>query len=624
MGIASSEFGNGAAATTGPRIQLYRGGSTGSPAGARIDNNTPHDTTLYGDAARLKSYDMIVADCEGQSWDGSFSQRNANGDNVRDYVNRGGRLFASHLSFSWLHQNGTAAYATGAARFSTGLGPAGTWDTAYTANGNLDNSGLGAVSIGRPRASPRIQNFASWMVNENVIANTTATFSITDPRSLVTTLGTSTEEFVHRTNGNERTQQFSFNTPYAAPAAQACGRIAYSGFHVAATGGGSTPFQTSVFPNHCSGSLTSQEKVLLYMLFDLGACVGDEPTPPGCTPLACPAFPSCGTRPDGCGGTLNCGCPSGQTCTNGQCASQGCVPTTCAAEGVICSTISNGCGQALQCDCPVCTKIPRQQACAQVTCGNASDGCSGVYACSDCPPDCTPLTACPSNLDCGIISDGCDGTLNCGSCPPPQACGAGGRANRCDIPMCSPLTCADLNATCGMIGDGCGGSENCGACPPGQVCATSNGEQRCDGCTPRTCEDVGAECGLIGDGCGNTVNCGPCPKGKICGANAPNKCGDGPGCTPLTCEAVEAECGVIGDGCGDQVNCGPCPPGQICGLTSPFKCSPPPPCTPLTCESQGAECGLIADGCNGLLDCGECPINSTCGLVESNKCAAIK
>lgn len=627
MGVATAEFGNGSATTTGARVHLYRGAAnTGSPpgSGARIDNNTPHDTTLYGDEARMRSYDMIVADCEGGSWDSNFSQRSTNGERVRQYVNRGGRMFASHLSFSWLHDNGSAAYASGAARFSTGLAPAATWQTSAVSN---RDDGTGIVSRGRPNASPRIENFAAWMAGHNIATPPNYTFSITDPRSQVTALGTFAEEFVHCEGGDctgqgERTQQFSFNTPYAAQA-QACGRVAYSGFHVAATGGGSTPFASSIFPAHCAGDLTAQEKVLLYMLFDLGACVGDDPDRPGCTPRACPAS-QCGTLPNGCGGTLNCGCPSGQTCSDGSCVPVGCVPTTCAAQGVICSTISNGCGQALQCECPVCTPIPRQQACAQVTCGNASDGCSNVYLCSDCPPDCQPLTACPEGLDCGIISDGCSGTLNCGSCPPPQVCGAGGQANQCDIPMCTPLTCSDLGATCGMIGDGCGGSENCGPCPAGQVCRTTNGEQSCQGCVPRTCAQAGAECGLIGDGCGGTVQCGPCPTGQICGATAPNQCGDGPGCTPLTCSAARAECGVIGDGCGGQVNCGPCPAGEVCGLTTPFRCAPPPPCTPVTCEAEGAECGMISDGCSGLLDCGNCPPGSTCGLVEANQCAGVR
>ena len=643
MGIANSEFTRPSG--TG-RIHLYRAngawpdaaamacsacgtgnGSTdqtcrttncGGSANSNRTNtlNSISDLRLYESPGVLSNYDMGVFDCEGSGWDSGGTEGSTYGAQIRNYVNRGGRFFGSHLSFTWLNGNGIDAYSAATA-LTTGLGPAATWST----TADTSDTGTGAVSLGRPRASPRIQNFADWMVHHAIVTAPAYTFAIAEPRSQNLTVGTSSEEFVHRTNGNQRTQQFSFNTPYGAPAAASCGRVAYSGFHVSIGMTGS-----SVFPNHCTGDLTAQEKVLLYMLFDLGACVGEDPDPPNCTPQACPGNGQCGTRPNGCGGTQQCGCPSGNACINGSCQPAGCVPTTCAAEGIICSTISNGCGGSLTCDCPVCTPIPRATACAGKTCGTASDGCSGVYDCGgSCAPGCTRLTACPTGQNCGVISDGCDGTINCGVCTPPAVCGGAGSANRCGVPMCDPLTCDDQGAECGMVGDGCGGSDDCGPCPPGQFCTVVNGEpNRCDGCHPIACSDVDAECGTIGDGCGGTRDCGDCPSGQICGAVEPNQCGDGPGCTPRDCADANAECGIIGDGCGGQVDCGPCRNGQICGVTTPFQCGDPPGCDPATCESAGAECGLIGDGCGDLVDCGNCPSGLTCGLAEANKCAGVR
>src|SRR5262249_8605987 len=72
IGIDHSEFGNFGG---NAHIDLYRGGGSSSPAGARINNNTPYDQTLYGALSQMENYDMIVADCEGPSWDGSFAQR---------------------------------------------------------------------------------------------------------------------------------------------------------------------------------------------------------------------------------------------------------------------------------------------------------------------------------------------------------------------------------------------------------------------------------------------------------------------------------------------------------------------------------------------------------------------
>lgn len=306
MGLATSEFANPGSEA---RVHLYRGRNQGGGvAGARIDDATPNDSVLYGSLEALQSYDMVVSDCEGTGWDGSngFADRIAYGDNVREYVNRGGRLFASHLSMSWLYENGTAAWSE-EDPIGTGLAAASTWDPSIYTN----TTGTGVVSIAgdRPLVSPRIESFASWLVRENVTTAPGYQFTITDPRSMTTGPGEHTEEFVYRSDGNERVQQFSFNTPYGAPEGATCGRVAYSGFHVATTGGDDNPFQNVTFPNHCSGDLTNQEKVLLYMLFDLGACVGDEPLPPPCVPITCDGVSGrrCGFTPDGCGQVLDCG-----------------------------------------------------------------------------------------------------------------------------------------------------------------------------------------------------------------------------------------------------------------------------------------------------------------------------
>lgn len=306
MGIADSEFGNPG---TQKRVHLYRGGRTATGTGASIDSSTPQDNALYGNLARLLSYDILIADCEGgNAWDQSFTQRDASGANVREYVNRGGRMFASHLSFTWLSANGAQPY-DGQNPVATGLDPAATWDDMVD---STSATGACVIASGRPQASPRIQNFSDWASAEGIVTPPATSFTISQPRSHVTKLGPATEEFVYRTDGTARTQQFSFNTPYAAPSSAVCGRVAYSGFHVAASDDNSgMQFADAVFPKHCVGNLSPQEKVLLYMLFDLGACIGTPPPPPKCTPKTCQdANAKCGYVADGCGSVVDCGvCP---------------------------------------------------------------------------------------------------------------------------------------------------------------------------------------------------------------------------------------------------------------------------------------------------------------------------
>lgn len=331
MGLADAEFGDGAAGGT-THVHLYRGGTADAPAGAAMGAATPHSNDLYGTLERIQQYDMVVADCEGPTADkpGPNSEAAQFGANVREYVNRGGRMFASHLSFSWLYDNGDVPYSE-ATPIETGLTAAAEWQQ----NPPNPTTGTGVVSIGSPNASPRIENFADWLINEQVVTEPDLSFGIIEPRNQVTALGEFSEEFIHcqapeampeeadagagpgQPGGPgapvvcDRIQQFSFNTPYGGPEEAACGRVAYSGFHVAAQAGGDGDdgtFGEVIFPAHCAGSFTDQEKVLLYMLFDLGACVGDPPPPPECKPTTCEALNAqCGFAPDGCGGVLDCG-----------------------------------------------------------------------------------------------------------------------------------------------------------------------------------------------------------------------------------------------------------------------------------------------------------------------------
>jgi hypothetical protein len=410
MGIADSEFDVGADTTSPARVHLYGTDGAEMPAG------NPTEEALQGDAARLDGYDMVVFDCQGGGYlDPPMA---ADLDNVRDYVNRGGRMFASHLSFQWICSNGTTPYSA-ADPLATGLAPSADFPGCGQQQGGGDNQGTGTISVGRPNANPgKIQDFADWLVNENAVtqnADGSYTFTITDPRELASATAAfpGSEEFVYREEmmddqTRSSVQQYSFNTPFGAPEEAACGRVAYSGFHVAASAGGGNnrPFANAVFPEHCDGDLTAQEKVLLYMLFDLGACVGSPPTPPPCDPIGCGDLDAeCGFIGDGCGQTVDCGpCPEGQVCgvvEPNHCS--GCVPLSCQDVGAECGVVGDGCGQTV--DCGPC---PPGELCGILT----------PFMC-DPPPDCTPLEC--EGDDCGDKSDGCGGTIDCGKCPEDSA-----------------------------------------------------------------------------------------------------------------------------------------------------------------------------------------------------------
>ncbi len=616
-----------------------------------IDNVSVADTTLFASQSTINGYDLVVFDCEGSEQRHGATE----GARIESYVNAGGRMFASHFSYVWIESNGT-------------LNQSATWGTSGSAS-----SGTGFISLpSGPTArtganavkSVLFRDWLDWQgaltgTTANVLNNpTTPQFAITDPRDRAgASVGAATDEWVYRTSSGAKVQQLSFNTPYAASEQAICGRVAYSGFHVASASDNSGLY----FPDVCTGGeLSAQEKILAFMLFDLSTCVsaGDPPQPPACTPKTsaqlCPGEnDACGYVADGCGGVVNCaGCSAGFFCDGNTCRPQECTPATCTSLGFTCGLHADGCGGVARnsqgaescgtcsdgqicglggpglCGTPSCTPIPVGTACPANSCGLVSNGCGGTYDCGSCtngqvcggggsnlcgPGSCAPISkaaACASK-NCGLVGDGCGGSYECGSCIAPDSCGGGGQANVCGHPVCTPLTkdmaCSGLQ--CGWVSNGCGGAIQCGTCPDGGVCGGAGPNLCGNSCAPTTCSAAQAQCGAISDQCGSVLNCGSCPLGQSCGVNGANKCGTGTPCMPRDCSQAGAQCGLVGDGCGAVLDCGPCTqPGFTCGGAGQAnQCGiGTGGCNKLTCQGQNVQCGAASDGCGGLLDCGGC------------------
>ena len=94
---------------------------------------------------------------------------------------------------------------------------------------------------------------------------------------------------------------------------------------------------------------------------------------------------------------------------------------------------------------------------------------------------CTPTTCAAQGKNCGSISNGCGGTLSCGNCTSPQTCGGGGTANVCGGGSCTPTTCAAQGKNCGSISNGCGGTLSCGNCTSPQTCGGGGTANVCGG-----------------------------------------------------------------------------------------------------------------------------------------------
>ena len=189
----------------------------------------------------------------------------------------------------------------------------------------------------------------------------------------------------------------------------------------------------------------------------------------GCVRNVCNLFPggSCGPIVDGCGGTLNCGCLTGESCGGGGVAgvcgtpnvfvsSVTMTPSTIAPGQTSVGTITLnrpatfGEGISLSSNSPFVT-VP-----SFVSIAAGATSITFVATASGRPPapvaatitatfgavvstvltvnpsaTCVPTTCANAGKNCGAISDGCGGSLSCGSCTAPQSCGGAGIANVC-------------------------------------------------------------------------------------------------------------------------------------------------------------------------------------------------
>ena len=337
MGVDQAEF---TLPGGGGRVNLYL--SNGADDGP----GTPPAENLWSSPAALATYDEVLLPCEGQQIDKSTTDQ----QNLIGYTNTGGRVFTTHYGYTWLYNDppfsGTANWApsTSAAAVQTG---------------NIDTT------------SATGQDFATWL---GLVGALSAPDQITlaNTRFDVTTVLPPSEQFIYAT-GPQQTLQFDFYTPVGSPMAQQCGRVIFSDFHVI-----DQMLMTSMtFPGECPMTpMTSQEKALEFMLYNLASCV---PAPHGpCTPQSCADQGiDCGPAGDGCGNTIHCGsCKAPQTCGGG-----------------------GGYGQ----------------------CGYPDAG------------SCTPRSCAQLGYDCGLDGDGCGGTIDCGTCSAPAICGGAGRPNVCGI-----------------------------------------------------------------------------------------------------------------------------------------------------------------------------------------------
>jgi hypothetical protein len=297
IGVDAAEY-TGGAGTAGHIHIFFGNGSNTATQSAPASY-----MSLWDKTADLLPYDVTLLSCEGgETQDGKQALQPADQQNLLDYANAGGRVFASHFHYAWFNTGpwtalNLATWYAGQNALMDGMSFPEDVFTTLLAGGvfpegvalkqwlgvvnALDMNGFLQIYYARhnsdvlPPAGPAATPSQPWI--------------IMDPSVTITVPG--------NTPTANAAQYFTVDTPVTM--AQKCGRVVYSDLHVSGGGGAmetglpyfmpdypelNSSMTGGIVPDHCAmHPLTPQEKALEFMIFDLSSClipIGQVAKPP--------------------------------------------------------------------------------------------------------------------------------------------------------------------------------------------------------------------------------------------------------------------------------------------------------------------------------------------------------
>ena len=350
MGVDDSVFSNAGGAG---RIQFYQdnGGVCTNGRGTSCAGNTPGYMQLTASQATIEQYDALIFPCRAAAHDIPVANKQRVINATDSYVNKGGRAFFTHFSYSWLYRNDAQPPT------STNLPwPSKTNSSQVNTQWNTE---FGAIDTTFARG----RTFRDWLALPIVDGLTAASpvpyitvenvrRDMANPTNWATAFGESAAPvplaerwiYAHDSSRSPGDAIFhvTYDAPWGAPLDQRCGRVLYSSFHVT---GANT--EDELFPSYCTNEFTAQEKVLAYMMFDMTSCV--QPPDLTCKPKTCEELNACGQVPDGCDGVLDCA-----PCCVPSCEKLLLKPPDPNNPGANCPPLDDGCGTGNKTVCGGC------------------------------------------------------------------------------------------------------------------------------------------------------------------------------------------------------------------------------------------------------------------------------
>ncbi len=266
LGIADKEITTDSGAG---HIHLYADTQSGNGEGTNSfssgfaggTGNFSDSQSLWGNQQKMNGYDIVINSCEGAQHPETKSQQEMN--NLKAYADLGGRVFLSHWHNIWIE---------GSTEGGGNQAPM-VWPSLATWNNSGTTFDTPPDTIDEQN-NPKGPNFAQWMLNvmgspsRDVIPISTGT-----GKQTCTGVKGDTQRWVYWNSGGQQfPQNFQFTTPNEVDASARCGKVVFSDMHVS---GDSNSSPSQPYPTGCAQSpLTSQEKALAFMFFDISSCVG--------------------------------------------------------------------------------------------------------------------------------------------------------------------------------------------------------------------------------------------------------------------------------------------------------------------------------------------------------------
>jgi hypothetical protein len=219
----------------------------GDPDGGRLSSlfdshlsKMTSATTLWSNAAELQKYDLMIASCECEEVTATATEYQS----MTDYLRLGGRLFGTDLQYIW-YKNSTDPNLSGSAQIVSG------------------NLTPGASPIALETGFPKGRALGDWLsfVSPANTPDEVSCDQVWDNFSGVNQPAWQIWGTSERIDGGDRhPRMLSVNTPVGVPVDQQCGRAV-------------------MYPEACGADLLSGEQALVFLLFDVAACIQDDTKP---------------------------------------------------------------------------------------------------------------------------------------------------------------------------------------------------------------------------------------------------------------------------------------------------------------------------------------------------------